>query len=65
MWEDPVVAEVRAIRDAYAKRFDYDLDAMARDLRAKEAKGGRPVIAPAPRKADVIVPNAPKARQSG
>lgn len=62
MWEDPVVAEVRAIRDAYAKRFDYDLEAMARDLRAKEAQGGRPVIAPAPRKAEVIVSNTPEPR---
>jgi hypothetical protein len=52
MSEDPVVAEVRAIRDAYAKRFNYDLDAMARDLRAKEAAGNRQIVLPAPRRAE-------------
>lgn len=31
-WEDPIVAEVRATRDAYAKKFNYDLDAMFEDL---------------------------------
>ena len=27
-WEDPIVEEVRQIRDAYAKQFNYDLDAI-------------------------------------
>ena len=36
MWEDPIVAEVRQVREAYAKRYDYDLQAMYRDLKAKE-----------------------------
>lgn len=31
-WEDPIVAEVRATRDAYAKKFNYNLDAMFEDL---------------------------------
>lgn len=51
MWHDPVVEEVRAIRDAYAKSFNYDLDAIARDLRKKEAAGERKLVDPAPRKA--------------
>ena len=33
---DPIVEEVRRIRDEYAKRFDYDLKAMVADLRQKE-----------------------------
>ncbi len=52
MWHDPVVEEVRAIRDAYAKRFNYDLDAIAEDLRKKEAQGGRKLVDPSPKKAD-------------
>ena len=36
-WEDPIVAEVRAVRDAYAKKFNYDLDAMCDDMRSKRA----------------------------
>jgi len=36
MWRDPIVEEVRAIRDQYAKQFDYDLRAIQRDLKARE-----------------------------
>jgi hypothetical protein len=25
-WEDPIVAEVRAVRDRLAAKFDYDID---------------------------------------
>jgi hypothetical protein len=46
-WEDPIVEEVRKRRDAYAKRFKYDLDAIYRDLKAKERRSGR-VVVPCP-----------------
>jgi hypothetical protein len=48
-WQDPIVEEVRKARDAYAKRFNYDLDAIYRDLKAKECQGGRRVV-PCPSK---------------
>jgi hypothetical protein len=35
-WKDEIVEEVRAIRDAYAARFDYDLKRMFDDLKKKE-----------------------------
>ena len=41
MWRDPIVEEVRAAREAYAKRFNYDLDAIYRDLKEQEKKSGR------------------------
>ncbi len=44
MYQDPIVAEVRAIRDAYAKRFNYDLDAICRDLKEKEKRSGRKLV---------------------
>lgn len=34
--KDPIVEEVRRIRDEYAKRFDYDLKAIVEDIRRKE-----------------------------
>ena len=34
-WKDPIVEEVRRARDAYAKQFNYDLDAIYRDLKVK------------------------------
>jgi hypothetical protein len=33
---DEIVAEVRAARDEYASRFNYDLEEMFKDLKARE-----------------------------
>lgn len=44
MQPDPIVEEVRKARDEYAKRFNYDLDAICRDLREKQRRGKRSVI---------------------
>lgn len=33
---DPIIAELRAIREAYAARFEYDVDAMFSDIRARQ-----------------------------
>lgn len=37
---DPIVDEVRRIRDAHAVRFNYDLDAIFRDIKEREKKSG-------------------------
>lgn len=44
MWNDEIVEEIHQIREAYAKSFNYDLDAIFEDLRKKEAESGREVI---------------------
>ena len=36
MIDDPIVEEVRRIRQEYAKKFDYDVRAIAADLRKRE-----------------------------
>jgi hypothetical protein len=36
MSSDPIVEEVRRVRQRYARRFNYDLHAMAADLRKLE-----------------------------
>lgn len=46
MTTDDVVAGVRAAREAYAARFGFDLDAIARDLQQKERAGGWVVVPP-------------------
>ena len=56
MWHDPVVEEVRAIRDAYAKLFDYDIDAIGRDLREKEKRSERNLVDPTPRRIKAVRP---------
>ena len=50
MWKDPVVEEIREIRDAYARRFNYDIEAICRDLREQEAKGDREVVTLPPKR---------------
>ena len=37
---DPIVDEVRRIRDEHAARFDHDLDAIFRDIKARERASG-------------------------
>ena len=41
---DPIVDEIRRVRDEYAARFNYDLDAIYRDLKEQEKKSGRTFV---------------------
>ncbi len=43
-WSDPIVDEVRRVRDAYAARFNYDLRAIVRDLKEQEKLSGRKLV---------------------
>jgi hypothetical protein len=43
-WSDPIVDEVRRAREAYAARFNYDLRAIYRDLKAQEKRSGRKIV---------------------
>lgn len=47
---DPVVEEVRAIRDAYVKQYNYNLEAIYRDLKEQEGKSGWEVISLPPKR---------------
>ena len=51
---DPIVAEVRQVREAYAKQFNYDVDAMVRDLQERQQKSGRTVVALSPKRLEPI-----------
>lgn len=35
-WTDPIVEEVRRIREEHAARFDFDLERMVRDAQRRE-----------------------------
>ena len=41
MSEDPIVAEVRRIRDEHAARYDYDLQKIFEALKDREKRSGR------------------------
>lgn len=36
MWEDPIVAEVREIREKLASKFGFDVKAIFADLRQRQ-----------------------------
>jgi hypothetical protein len=43
-WIDPIVEEVRRIREAHAAQFDYDLSRIYEDLKRSERESGREVV---------------------
>lgn len=46
MKPDPIVAEVRAVRDRLAAGFNYDIDAIVRHIQSVEAASGRTYVQP-------------------
>ncbi len=44
MWNDPIVEEVRKIREQHASKFDYDLNAIYKDLKETEKQSDHEVI---------------------
>jgi hypothetical protein len=53
MSKDPIVEEVRTIRDTYAKKFDYDTGAIYRDLKNQETQTGRKFISLPPKRIEL------------
>ena len=41
---DPIIAEVRAARDEHAARLDYDVEAIFRDIRARQEASDREYV---------------------
>lgn len=39
--DDPIFAEVRAFRDEHAAKFGYDVEAIFKDIRARQEASGR------------------------
>ena len=44
MWKDEVLEEIYKIREEHAKAFSYDLKAICKDLRRKQANSDRKII---------------------
>ena len=41
---DPIIAEVWAVRDQHAARFDYDVKAIFRDIQARQQASDRQYV---------------------
>jgi len=50
MERDPILEEIHAGREAFAKEHNYDLDAMVATLRRHQRESGREVVSFAPRR---------------
>jgi len=63
MWQDPIVTEVRQIREAYAAQFNFDLAALCRALQEAEQRSPRPKVSFPPKRVlarPSVRPVAPK-----
>ena len=43
---DPIVEELHRQREEYMQRFQYDLDEVVRDIKAREAANRSPLLEP-------------------
>ena len=43
-WTDPIIAGLRAVRDEHAARFNSDVEAIFRDIRAMQETSGREYV---------------------
>jgi len=43
---DPIVERLHKQREEYVERFQYDFDAIIRDIRAREASNPTPLLEP-------------------
>ena len=50
MWQDPIVEEIHKTREEYARQFNFDIDAICKDIQAKQANSDREVVSFPPRK---------------
>ena len=49
MFEDPIVTEIRKIREEYGAKFDHNLDAIFDDIKRRERASGRQYVRLPPR----------------
>ena len=52
-WRDPIVEEIRKVREEHAARFGFDLDAIVADFRKREQEGPYKVVTLPPRRVPV------------
>jgi hypothetical protein len=58
---DPIIDEIRKVREAHASRLNRDLDAIFCDIKEREKQGRRKFVSFPPRKAEpnqVLLPTA-------
>jgi hypothetical protein len=54
MWKDPIVEEVRNVRDTHAAEYNYNLKAIYQALKKEEAASGRRFVKLPPKRLKAI-----------
>lgn len=44
MWTDPIVDEIRRDREAYAAKFNFDLEAIYQDIKRQEQESEHEIV---------------------
>ncbi len=63
MRDDPIVDEVRKLREARAARFGFDIQAIAADAKRREGEGDRKVVSLTPHQAAAPSLDTPRTRE--
>ena len=62
MWNDPIVEEVRKVRQAHAEKFNYDLQAIVADLKKQQKASGKKFVT-LQHKKPAVLPKAKAGRE--
>jgi hypothetical protein len=54
MWNDPIVEEVREIRNTHARKFKHDLKAIAADLKKQQLDGKHKIVSLPPKRPSIL-----------
>jgi hypothetical protein len=49
MWKDPIIEEVRRLRDQYAAQLGYDIKRIFQDIQKRQALAGKKTVSFPPR----------------
>ena len=55
--KDPIVEEVRKARDEHARKFNYDLDAICRDIQERQKTCGHRLVRFGPKRLKPTTPS--------
>ena len=55
--KDPIVEDVRRIREEHAAQFNYDIDAIFADLKRIETESKQPRVSFGPRRVETPIPS--------
>ena len=58
MWTDEIVEETRKVREEYAAKFNYDLEAIVRDLKKQEEQRLEKLVSLPSKQPEHILPKA-------